>query len=79
MVHNVEPLLFPPGDIGREFVRYVFLTGMLPKLDANAPYHRWIFCGGLGLHAEKIAEKGPVGLNSEEGFTQVDENRDVAD
>jgi hypothetical protein len=74
VVRNVEPLLFPSGDIGRKFVRYVFITGMLPKLDISTPYHRWIFGGWLGLHAEKIKEKSPMGLNSKEGFTEVDEN-----
>jgi hypothetical protein len=29
-------------------------------------------------YAEKITEKSPMGLNSEEGFTEVDENGDVA-
>jgi hypothetical protein len=33
----------------------------------------------LGLHAEKIAEKRPMGLNSEEGFTKVDEDGNMAD
>jgi len=52
---------------------------MLSKLDASAPYHRWILCGGLGLHAEEVTEKCPMGLNSEEGFTEMDEDGNMAD
>jgi hypothetical protein len=33
----------------------------------------------LGLHAEEIAEERPMGLNSEEGFTEVNEDGDMAD
>jgi hypothetical protein len=52
---------------------------MLPKLDSSAPYCRRVFLGGLGFHAEKIAEKSPMWFNSEESFTEMDENGDMAD
>jgi hypothetical protein len=52
---------------------------MLPKLDASAPYRRGIFGGRLGLYTEKIAEKSPVGFDSKKDFTEVDEDRDLAD
>jgi hypothetical protein len=37
------------------------------------------FLRWAGASCGKDSGKGPVGLNSEEGFTQVDENRDVVD
>jgi hypothetical protein len=65
MVSDVEPM--------------VSITGLLPKLDAGAPYNGWIFGGGLRLYLEKIAEKIPMGFNSKESFVKVDENNNVAD
>jgi hypothetical protein len=51
----------------------------LPKLDAGGPYNGWIFGGRLRLYTEEIAEKIPMGFNSKESFTKVDENSNVAD
>jgi hypothetical protein len=47
-------------------------------LDAGAPYNRWILGGGLRFDSEEEAKKVPVGLDSKEGFTEMDKNRDVA-
>jgi hypothetical protein len=63
----------------REFVEEVSVAGLLAKLDAGAPYNGWIFGGGLRLYLKKIAEKVPMGFNSKESFTKVDENSNVAD
>jgi hypothetical protein len=79
MVSDVKPMGFPSRDVGGEFVGKISITGLLPKLDAGAPYNGWTFGGGLQLYPEKIAEKIPVGFNSEESFTKVDENSNVAD
>jgi hypothetical protein len=43
MVSDVEPMVFPSRDVGGEFVGKIFVTGMLPKLNAGAPYNGWIF------------------------------------
>jgi hypothetical protein len=51
----------------------------LPKLDVGTPYNGWTFGGGLRLYPEMIAEKIPMGFNSEESFTKMDENGNVAD
>jgi hypothetical protein len=79
MVSDVEPMAFPSKNIGGEFVEKVSVAGLLPKLDAGAPYNGWIFGGGLRLYPEKIAEKIPMGFNSMESFAKVDENSNVAD
>jgi hypothetical protein len=78
MVPDVEPLVFPSGDVRGKFVRKVFVTGMLPKLDAGIPYRRWVIGGRFWLDTEKIAKKIPMGFDSEESFTKVDEDRNVA-
>jgi hypothetical protein len=39
MVSNVEPMVFSSRDVGGEFVGKIFFTGMLPKLNAGAPYN----------------------------------------
>jgi hypothetical protein len=79
MVSDVEPMAFPSRNIGGEFVGQVFVAGLLPKLDASAPYNGWIFGGGLWFYPEKKAEKIPMGFNSMESFTKVDENSNMAD
>jgi hypothetical protein len=79
MVSDEEPMVFPSRDVGGEFVGKIFVTDLLPKLDAGASYNGWIFGGMLWFYAEKIAEKIPMGFNSKESFTKVDEDSNVAD
>jgi hypothetical protein len=79
MVSDVEPLVFLSRDVGGEFVGKIFVTGMLPKLNAGAPYNRWIIGGGLRFHTEEIAEKIPMGFDSKESFTKMNENSNVGD
>jgi hypothetical protein len=79
MVSNVERMVFPSRDVGGEFVRKISVTSLLPKLDAGAPYNGWIFRGRLRFYTENIAVKIPMGFNSKESFTEVDENSNVAD
>jgi hypothetical protein len=69
---------FPPRNVGGEFVGKVFIAGLFSKLDAGAPYNRWIFGGGLRLYSKKKAEKIPVGFNSKKTFTKVNEDSNVA-
>jgi hypothetical protein len=78
MIFDVEPMIFPPGNVGGKFVRKVLVAGLLSKLDTGAPYNRWIFGGGLWFYSEKEAEKIPMGFDSEEGFTEMDKDCDMA-
>jgi hypothetical protein len=48
MVSDVEPMVFPSRDVGGEFVGKIFV-GMLPMLNAGAPYNGWIFGGSCGF------------------------------
>jgi hypothetical protein len=79
MIFDIKPVIFPPGNVGGEFVCKILIAGLLSKLDAGAPYNGWIFRGRLRLYPEKIAEKIPMGFNSQESFAKVDENSNVAD
>jgi hypothetical protein len=79
MVSDVELMAFPSSNIGGEFVGKVSVAGLLPKLDAGAPYNGWIFGGGLRLYPEKIAEKIPMGFNSKKSFAKMDEDSNMAD
>jgi hypothetical protein len=78
MIFDVEPMIFPPGNVGGEFVRKLLFAGLLSKLDAGAPYNRWIFGGELWFYSEKEAEKILMGFDSEEGFTEMDKDYDMA-
>jgi hypothetical protein len=53
--------------------RWVFSTHVLEA------YNGWIFGGRLQFYPEEIAEKIPMGFNSKESFTKMDENSNVAD
>jgi hypothetical protein len=79
MVPNVEPMVFPSGNIGGELVGNVPIIGLLSKLDAGAPYDRWIFGCGLRFYSEKEAEKIPVGFNFKESFAKMDEDGNMVD
>jgi hypothetical protein len=70
-------MVFPFGNIGGELVGNVPIASFLSKLDAGAPYDGWIFGCGLWFYSEKEAEKIPVGFNSKESFTKMDEDGNV--
>jgi hypothetical protein len=52
---------------------------VFPSKDVGGEFVRKIFGGGLRLYPEKIAKKIPMGLNSKQSFTKVDEDGNVAD
>jgi hypothetical protein len=52
MIFDIKPMIFPPGNVGGEFVRKVLVAGLLSKLDVGAPYNRWILGGGLWFYSE---------------------------
>jgi hypothetical protein len=78
MVFDVEPMALPSRNVGGELVGNVPIAGLLPKLDAGAPYDGWMFGCGLRHYSEKEAEKIPVGFNSKESFAKMDEDGNVA-
>jgi hypothetical protein len=75
----LRPNVFNSNYLNVTFVRKISVTGLLPKLDASTPYNGWIFGGRLQFYVEEIEEKIPMGFNSKEGFTKVDEDGNVVD
>jgi hypothetical protein len=57
MIFHIEPMVFPTGKVGGEFVREVLFTSLLTQLDAGAPYNRKFFRGRLGFDTDEEAEK----------------------
>jgi hypothetical protein len=47
-------------------------------MDVGAPYHRRVIGARLWLDMKKIAEKIPMGFDSEENFTEVHKNGNMA-
>jgi hypothetical protein len=78
MIFNIKPMVFPPGNVGGEFVCKVLVAGLLSKLDAGAPYNGWILGGGLWFDSKEEAEKILVGFNSKKSFEKVDKDGNVA-
>jgi hypothetical protein len=78
VVFDVELVVLPPRNVGGEFIRKVPIAGLLSKLDAGAPYNGQIFGCGLWFYLEKKVEKIPMGFDSEEGFTEMDKDCDMA-
>jgi hypothetical protein len=48
-------------------------------MDVGSPNYSGVVGAGLGLHSEKFPEKYPVGLDPQEGFAEVNEDRSVED
>jgi hypothetical protein len=78
MIFDIKPMFFPPGNVGGEFVCKVLVVGLLSKLDAGAPYNRWVLGAGLWFDSEEEAKKIPVGFNSEKSFAKVNKDGNVA-
>jgi hypothetical protein len=78
MIFDIKPMIFPPGNVGGELLWKVLVAGLLPKLDASAPYNGWVLGGGLWFYLEKKAQKIPMGFDSEEGFAEMDKDWDMA-
>jgi hypothetical protein len=78
MIFDIKPMVFPPGNVGGEFVCKVLVASLLSKLDAGAPYNGWILGGGLWFDSEKEAEKIPMGFNSEKSFAKMNKDGNVA-
>jgi hypothetical protein len=74
MIFDIKPMIFPPGNVGGEFVCKILIAGLLSKLDAGAPYNGWILGGGLWLDSKEEAEKIPMRFDSEEGCTEMNED-----
>jgi uridylate kinase len=57
----------------------MLLHDVLAHLDAGPSDYSLIVGAGLGLHAEKLSEEYPVGIDPQECFAKMDEDRSVED
>jgi hypothetical protein len=62
-----------------QLVRKILLRGILAHLDAGSPHYSGVVGAWPGLHSEEFLEKYPVGLDPQEGFAEVNEDRSVED
>jgi hypothetical protein len=60
-----------------QFVCQVLLSGVFAHLDAGSSDYSWII--GTWLHTEELLEQHPVGLDPQERFAEMDEDRYVED
>jgi hypothetical protein len=61
MIFNIKPIIFPPGNIGGEFVREVLVAGLLSKLDAGAPTTDGFFDVGCGFTQKRKRKRSQWG------------------
>jgi hypothetical protein len=62
-----------------QLVRQVLLRGVLALLDAGPSDYSGVVGARLGLHAEKLPEEYPVGLDPQESLAKMDEDGGVED
>jgi heme A synthase len=79
VVGDVEPLRLLVLVGVDQLVRQVLLGGVLAHLDAGPSDYSLVVGAWLGLHAEELPEQYLVGLNPQERFTKMDEDRSVED
>jgi hypothetical protein len=57
-----------------QLVGEVLLCGVFAHLDPSFPHYSGIIGAGLGLHSEEFSEKDPMGLDPQEGLTEMYED-----
>jgi hypothetical protein len=62
-----------------QLVRQVLLGSIFAHLDPGPSDYSWVVGDWLGLHAEELSKKYQVGLDPQECFTEVDEDRYMED
>ena len=77
MVTNVKPLLLPVDYFSRQLVWDVDSIHPLLKLNTRTANHMPLFGIRLWLKMEQVAEEFEVGLDAQESFTQMYEDRNI--
>jgi hypothetical protein len=62
MIFDVEPMIFPPGNVGGEFVRKVLVASLLSNLDAGAPTTDGFLEVGCGFTRKRKRKRSQWGL-----------------
>jgi hypothetical protein len=79
VVRDVETLHFPILAGIYQLVGEVLLRGILPHMDPRSSDYSGIAGAGLGLHPEELPEQNPMGLDPQEGFAKMYEDRGMKD
>jgi hypothetical protein len=79
VVGDVEPLRIPVLVGVDQLVCQVLLRGVLAHLDAGPSDYSGVVGTRLGLHAEELPKEYLVGLDPQECFAKMDEDRSVED
>jgi hypothetical protein len=61
MVLDIKPMILPPGKVGGEFVREIFVAGLLSQLDAGAPTTERFLDVGCGLMRKRKRKRSQWG------------------
>jgi hypothetical protein len=77
VVSNIKPLDLPVLVRVDELVCQVLVGGIFTHLDSGSSDYSRVIGARLRLQAQEFLKQDPVGLDLQEGFTEVDEDRDV--
>jgi hypothetical protein len=61
MIFDIKPMVFPPGNVGGEFVCKVLVAGLLSKLDAVPPTTNGFLEVGCGLTRKRKRKRSQWG------------------
>jgi hypothetical protein len=79
VVGDIEPFRLPVLVGVDQLVRQVLLSGVFAHLDVGPSDYSWIIGGWLGFHTKELPEQHPVGLDPQERFAEMDEDRYMED
>jgi hypothetical protein len=77
VVRHVKPFSLLVLVRVNELVCQVLVGGIFTHLNSGSIDYSWVVGAGLWLQAEEFPKQDPVGLDPQEGFSEVDEDGDV--
>ena len=78
-IPNIKPHRLPVDDLVTQIVGDILGFPPLMKLQPGSPNYIHLRIVGMRFQMKEILKQVEVGLNPQEGFTQVDKDRDVKD
>jgi hypothetical protein len=76
-VPNIKPHRLPVDDFVTQIIRDVLGFPPLAELQPSSPNYIYLRMVRMGFQMKEILKQVKVGLDPQESFAQVDENRDV--
>ena len=78
-IPNIKPHRLPVDDLVTQIIGDILGFPPLTKLQPGSPNYIHLRIIGMRFQMKEILKQVEVGLNPQEGFTQMDKNRDVKD